>query len=247
MTTETVRKRTTAKRCPFCAELIQAAAVKCRFCGEFLYGDRKHGAPEPTEPYPSPENAREEPEEEKNATDQEDEVLYWGKPSAFALGRTLWVGAGVIVICGILLIYPVGNLFLQIPGLQITEQQMLTVEARIKDVATIVGGMTLLLLLFKTAVLKSIYYEVTVDRIEWGRGLLHRKMDNLDMFRVIDLKMERSIWDRLLGIGTIQLKSRDESDPDFEFIKVRGCRYLYDVVKKASLEADKRRGVVHLE
>ena len=67
------------------------------------------------------------------------------------------------------------------------------------------------------------------------------------MFRVIDLKMRRSLIDCFLGIGTIILTTKDESDPEFSFVKVRGCRQLYNVIKKAGLEADKVRNVIHVE
>jgi hypothetical protein len=67
------------------------------------------------------------------------------------------------------------------------------------------------------------------------------------MFRVIDLRMRRSLLDCIFGIGTVTLITTDKTDPNFTFQKIKRPRRLYDIIKKASLEADKRRGVVHLE
>ena len=34
----------TSKKCPYCAELIQAEAIKCRFCNEWLGGEARESA-----------------------------------------------------------------------------------------------------------------------------------------------------------------------------------------------------------
>ena len=95
--------------------------------------------------------------------------------------------------------------------------------------------------------LKCIYYEVTAERIEWSRGIFDRRVDNLDMFKVVDLGLRRTLLDCILGIGTVSLVTTDKTDPDFTFEKIRHCRRLYDIIKTASLEADRKSSVIHLE
>ena len=105
----------------------------------------------------------------------------------------------------------------------------------------------LLVFCWKVLKLKMTYYEVSVDRIEFSRGILDRQVDNLDMFRVQDLKLRRSIVDCMFGIGRVVLITTDKTDPEFVFEKVRNSRKLYDAIKTASLDADRKQGVVHLE
>jgi hypothetical protein len=67
------------------------------------------------------------------------------------------------------------------------------------------------------------------------------------MFRVVDIKLRRSFLDCLVGVGTVMLTTTDKSHPEFAFEKVADARELYDAIKKASLSADRRTNVVHME
>ena len=213
------------KSCPFCAETIQAEAMKCRFCNEFLNTDKARAIQ-------AGANGQQKPHEK---------ALFRGKPSLWAMAGAVTQGLLAWAAAGFLMFYPV--------------EQFLRLSPSYADIvaqwrAPLGFGLAiivLLMLVFKAMTLKMTCYEVTADRIEWSRGIFDRKVDNMDMFRIVDLKLRRSLIDCIVGVGTVMLVTNDKSDPEFEFEKIRRCRRLYDIIKKASLAADTKQRVVHLE
>jgi hypothetical protein len=260
------------KQCPFCAETIQARAVKCRFCNEFLNTNKAKALQANPASYAEPGNTQ------KTA----DGILFVARPSLLAMTGSVIRGLLFLAIAALLILYPLEELSIfqqteplaspvvtslpddaiTAPGpepeiaentakeasrIALSEQQLLLFR-RYRIVAGLgLAALVILILLMKMARLKTTCYEVSADRIEWSRGILDRSVDNLDMFRVIDLKLRRSLLDCIVGIGTVTIMTTDKSDPEFTFEKIRNPRKLYDVIKKASLDADRRSNAVHLE
>lgn len=251
------------KSCPFCAETIQARAVKCRYCNEFLNTNKAKALQTDAGP--------------DNAQKTADSVLFVGRPSLLAMTGLIIRGLLFLAVAALLIVYPIEDLSifqqskpLVSSGVTSSEtdaaapaadssiaektsrialnKQQLSMVRRYRVVAGFgLASLVVLMLLIKMTQLKTTRYEVSADRIEWSRGILDRKVDNLDMFRVIDLKLRRSLLDCIVGIGTVTVITTDKTDPEFDFEKIRDPRRLYDVIKKASLDADRRSNAIHVE
>jgi membrane protein YdbS with pleckstrin-like domain/predicted RNA-binding Zn-ribbon protein involved in translation (DUF1610 family) len=232
------------KQCPFCAETIQERAIKCRFCGEFLNTDRARAVQAGLEPGPSRLRLAEAGANPSGSQRvPAGSILFRGSPSLWGLAGSLVRGLFFLAVAIFLFVYPLENL----PWFGSAEGEASSLAGYRETVAIALAAIVVLRLLIKIVKLKTVRYEVTADRIEWSRGILNRKVDNLDMFRVIDKRMRRTLLDCIFGVGTITLITTDKTSPNLTFWKIRRPRQLYDIIKKASLEADKRGSVVHLE
>ncbi len=218
------------KPCLFCAEMIQAAAIKCRFCGEFLNSEKAKRL-----------------EREAAGDFDDDEDIFVGRPSLFGMVGAVIRGAFFMGVGVLLMHYRLEEFSMFQALVELSESQAMAFGEWRVLAGEVLVGLVLLILMMQAINLKCIRYKVSAERIEWSRGILDRRVDNLDMFRVVDISMRRSLLDCIFGIGTVGLVTTDKNDPEFTFRKVRYPRGLYDIIKKASLDADKRDGVIHLE
>jgi uncharacterized membrane protein YdbT with pleckstrin-like domain len=113
-----------------------------------------------------------------------------------------------------------------------------------------IGSIGAVLVVILTVGLAAIYfwlrslgtrYRITSQRIIVETGLFSKRVDQLDLYRIVDFVVERSFGQRIMGTGTLIVDSMDKTTP---VTRIEGIRAnvmgLYERVRAAA-EAEKQR------
>jgi membrane protein YdbS with pleckstrin-like domain len=95
--------------------------------------------------------------------------------------------------------------------------------------------------------IKSIRYRVSNYRIDYERGIFSRSIDTLELWHVDDISFHQSLLDRVLNVGTITIRSDDQTTPNLPLQGVPNPRPLFDTLKQRVIAVKRQRGVIKMD
>lgn len=91
---------------------------------------------------------------------------------------------------------------------------------------------------------KATRYRVTTQRVVVDSGLLSKRLEQVDLYRIHDYVVERPLGQRLLGTGNLVLFTQDRSTPALALRALpTDVVKLYERLRQATEDEKRRRGV----
>jgi DNA-directed RNA polymerase subunit RPC12/RpoP len=104
----------------------------------------------------------------------------------------------------------------------------------------VVGLLILLWVWLKTI---SLNYRLTTQRLFVRQGIISRRIDELELFRVKDVRVIQSFWQRLIGYGTVLVISTDDLTPNVALIGLTDPVEIKEHIREHFKEARRRERV----
>ena len=85
--------------------------------------------------------------------------------------------------------------------------------------------------LWRWLVVRNTRYALTNQRLKSSRGVFNRVTDDLELYRIKDTRFEQSVWQRVVGIGDIELNTSDTTTPLVRLGNIQHAEKVRDTLR----------------
>lgn len=81
-------------------------------------------------------------------------------------------------------------------------------------------------------------YRLTRDRLFIETGFLNKREDEVRLYRIMDVTLTRSLFQRIFGVGTVSCCSADKTMKDFDIVSIKNPK---EVKEMLSVQVEEER------
>ena len=90
-------------------------------------------------------------------------------------------------------------------------------------------------------------YTITPSMLTIDQGFLKIEENDCYMYKVIDVRLETTLMERILGIGTIHCFTGDVTDPDLKLQHIKNAKEIKDFILKQSEQERLKRKTLNMQ
>jgi uncharacterized membrane protein YdbT with pleckstrin-like domain len=91
---------------------------------------------------------------------------------------------------------------------------------------------------------RGVHYKITSQRVVIEQGVFSKRMEQLDLYRVVDYVVERPFGQRIMGTGNIVLEAMDKTTPEVRIVGIKtDVMKLYEKLRYSTEQEKKKRNV----
>lgn len=75
-------------------------------------------------------------------------------------------------------------------------------------------------------------YSLSKDRLFLEKGLINMKLEEIVLYRIRDISLSISLWQRIFGVGTVTVVSSDHSNPKLEIVNIKNPLEIKELIHK---------------
>lgn len=94
---------------------------------------------------------------------------------------------------------------------------------------------------------KTVKITLTSERLRIESGILSKRIEEIELYRVKDTELEKTVWQRVLGLGTVHMVTSDPTMPRITLGSIKNAVSVRENIRQQVERVRRLRGVRELD
>ncbi len=112
--------------------------------------------------------------------------------------------------------------------------------------ATVISALTLLVLLYRYIYLRRTRYDITAEQLVCEQGVLTRKVDYMELYRIVDFQEKQSILQQICGLKTVSILSMDRNTPRLDLPGMKSGDGIVALIRERVEYNKRKKGIYEI-